>query len=239
VIDQPFAVDPDDALSQPTRARLFALLGELARPAGTVELAERLGLHPNGVRLHLERLEQDGLLVRESQPQPRGRPRDSWRIAPDAEPGGRAPSAYSDLVRWLARAIGSGSRGLGGIESAGREIGRELGSDQDTAGPEAFDVALAALGFQPQIHTYDAKHITVCLRNCPYRDAVRENQPVVCTLHRGITRGLVDVLYPRAKLTDFVPHDPDEAGCVIELRQPRPSASTKEGAVRGGETIRD
>jgi hypothetical protein len=27
----------------------------------------------------------------------------------------------------------------------------------------------------------------------------------VCTLHRGITLGLLDVLDPQAKLTDFVP----------------------------------
>jgi hypothetical protein len=46
---------------------------------------------------------------------------------------------------------------------------------------------------------------------------VRENQPVVCTLHRGITRGLLDVLDPDAQLADFVPRDPDKAGCLIEL----------------------
>ena len=46
---------PDDALAQPTRARLFAVLGELRRPTSTDELAERWGLHPNGVRVHLER----------------------------------------------------------------------------------------------------------------------------------------------------------------------------------------
>jgi hypothetical protein len=35
---------------------------------------------------------------------------------------------------------------------------------------------------------------------------------------RGITKGLLDVLDPRARLTAFVPRDPDEAGCVIEIR---------------------
>src|SRR4051795_8961165 len=39
-----------DALALPTRRRLFAELGELRRPAGTEELAARVGLHPNGVR---------------------------------------------------------------------------------------------------------------------------------------------------------------------------------------------
>jgi predicted ArsR family transcriptional regulator len=217
MIDQPSVLDPDDALSQPTRANLFALLGELGRPAGTAELAERLKLHPNGVRLHLERLERDGLVLRASDPQPRGRPRDAWKIAPDARPGGRSPRAYSDLVRWLARATGSGSRGLRGIENAGREIGRELGADQAAAGEEALQTAITALGFQPRVRARKGDKLTIALRNCPYEDAVRENQPVICTLHRGITRGLLDVLAPQSKLAGFEPRDPRVGGCLVEL----------------------
>lgn len=217
MIDLPRSGSPDDALSQPTRAHLFRLLGELGRAAGTVELAEQLGLHPNGVRMHLERLQRDGLLVRESEPQPRGRPRDVWKIAPDAQPGGRPPRAYADLVRWLARATGSGPRGLRGIEAAGREIGRELASGQGTTGEDAFQTTLTSLGFQPRVKAHTGERLTVCLDNCPYRDAVRENQPVICSLHRGITRGLLDMMVPGAKLAGFEPHDPDRAGCLIKL----------------------
>jgi hypothetical protein len=54
--------------------------------------------------------------------------------------------------------------------------------------------------------------------NCPYRDAVRENRDVVRTLHRGITRGLLDELSPETKLAGFVALDPYTAGCRIELR---------------------
>jgi hypothetical protein len=46
---------------------------------------------------------------------------------------------------------------------------------------------------------------------------VRENQDVVCTLHRGLTRGLLDQVSPTARLARFVPHDPDRAGCEIEI----------------------
>jgi hypothetical protein len=42
----PFAVSSDDLLVQPTRASLLSILDELKRPAGTVEPAERLALHP-------------------------------------------------------------------------------------------------------------------------------------------------------------------------------------------------
>ena len=217
-MDSPFAIAPDDVLAQPTRARLFTLLGELRRPAGTLELAERLELHPNGVRIHLERLEQAGLVERTRVRQLRGRPPDVWRIAADAQPGGAAPRAYQDLGRWLARAFASGSRGSKGIEATGREIGRELAPDGGPAGAHAFESSLIALGFQPSITRQDGEQTTFCLGNCPYREAVHENQPAICALHKGITQGLLDVLKPDAKLTAFVPHEPDQAGCVIEVR---------------------
>ena len=49
---------PHDALAQPTRAQLFTVLSDLRRSASTDELAERLALHPNGVRVHLDRLRE-------------------------------------------------------------------------------------------------------------------------------------------------------------------------------------
>lgn len=217
MIDLPVIVDSEDALAQPTRARLFALLSELGRPAGTVELAERLELHPNGVRLHLERLEEQGLVERARVRQRRGRPPDAWTIAAGAQPGGRAPHAYRDLGRWLARALKAGG-GLRGIEATGRQIGHELAPADADSDPDALQTALTALGFQPAVKRRAGDQMTVCLGNCPFRDAVRENQPAVCALHRGITRGLLDVLEPQANLTGFVPHDPDRAGCLVELR---------------------
>ena len=218
MVDLPLAVNPDDVLAQPTRARLFVLLDELKRPAGTVELAERVDLHPNGVRVHLERLEEAGLVARKRAPQPRGRPRDAWTIAPSARPGGNSPRAYSDLGRWLARAIAPRPGRLRDVEATGREIGRELARDEADAGAaDALDTTLMALGFQPDLKRDPEGRLTFCLGNCPYRDAVNENQEVVCTLHRGLTRGLLDVLEPKAKLAAFVPHDPYTAGCLIEV----------------------
>jgi predicted ArsR family transcriptional regulator len=193
------------------------MLGELGRPAGTAELAERVGLHPNGVRAHLERLERAGLVARARARQARGRPRDAWTIAPEARPAGHAPRAYAELVRWLARAMRTQAHSLRAVEATGREIGRELAPSDGPRGQDALQGAFAALGFQPQARRRKGDLLTVRLGNCPYRDAVRENQPVVCTLHRGITLGLLDVLDPQAELAGFVPRDPDKAGCVIEL----------------------
>jgi predicted ArsR family transcriptional regulator len=170
------------------------------------------------VRVHLERLAQQGLVERARVRRPRGRPPDAWTIASEAQPGGQAPRAYQDLGRWLARALRSRRGGLRGMEETGREIGRELAPKDRTRDPDALETALISLGFQPAIEASERDRVTICLGNCPYRDAVRENQPAICALHRGITRGLLDVLEPQAKLTGFVPHDPDRAGCEVELR---------------------
>ena len=158
-----------------------------------------------------------GLLVHRRVAQPRGRPRDEWAIAPAARPGGVAPHAYTALARWLARAIPATPGRLRQVEAVGREVGRELGSHTSAAPEQAIADALAALGFDPQVRTRTGGVLSCRLRNCPFRDSVRENQDVVCTLHRGLTRGLLDEIAPSAKLTRFEPHDPDRAGCEIEI----------------------
>jgi predicted ArsR family transcriptional regulator len=221
---------PGDALAQPTRARLFALLSEMRRPASTEELAERLGLHPNGVRIHLERLHDGGLVARRRERQGRGRPRDSWTISPEAQPGGDPPTGYAELARWLLRSLVSESARVRDVEATGRQIGRELARTNGGAtGERRMHEVLAALGFQPQREAVAGDRLTYRLRNCPYREAVRERQQLVCGLHRGITRGLLDALDPKTRLVGFVPEDPDVAGCLIQLRGPMAADAAQAG----------
>jgi predicted ArsR family transcriptional regulator len=220
-MDLPATVASDDVLQQPTRSRLFVLLTELKRPASTEELATRLGLHRSGVRVHLERLQGAGLVERRRVPQRRGRPRDAWSISPGAEPGGRRPRAYAELAGWLASAIPCRADRLREVETAGRRLGSQLAADEpDLPLHQSVQSIFAALGFQPRPAWTRAGTICFELGNCPYRDAVRANQPVVCALHRGLTQGLLDALEPRATLRAFVPRDPDRAGCLIELETP-------------------
>jgi predicted ArsR family transcriptional regulator len=212
------AAQPDEVLAQPTRRRLFMLLGEMGRSAGTEELAASLDLHPNGVRVHLERLREAGLVERVRTRQARGRPRDMWSLDPRAVASIQPQRAYADLGRWLARAISPARSSLRTVEATGREAGRAMAQDADAGSPETtMHATLAAMGFAPARLAEPAGALTYELCSCPYRDAVRENQPVVCTLHRGITQGLLDVLDPETQLTAFVPRDPITAGCRIEL----------------------
>ena len=209
-----------DALAQPTRARLFALLGSLHRPAPTEELAERVGLHPNGVRVHLERLAEDGLVARHRERRARGRPRDAWSINPDAQPGGDPPTAYAELALWLLRTLLTVHTRTRDVEAVGREIGRELpAGDEAVPAEQRFHDMLATLGFQPEREPATDR-LTYRLRNCPYRAVVHERQQLICGLHRGVTRGLLDSIDARTKLSGFEPKDPEQAGCLVELRGP-------------------
>jgi len=207
----------DDVLAAPVRARLFEAMGALRRPATTQELAAQVGRHPNTTRAQLQRLADAGLIERTVTRQDRGRPRDEWAITPDARPAGRPPQAYGQLSRWLARAAGAAGD-FAGIERVGREIGRELAPQPTPEGTAAaMQHALTALGFAPRAQRTAPDRLRFTLANCPYRDAVRQNQPAVCSLHRGITAGLLNRLDANARLADFVAKDPYAAGCLIEL----------------------
>ena len=108
------------------------------------------------------------------------------------------------------------------VEATGRGIGQALAGTGVAGTPEErMHRALAALGFRPSRQSdANGKALTYVLGNCPYREAVRENQRVVCALHRGLTRGLLDGISPATKLSAFVPQDPYVAGCQIRVSGP-------------------
>lgn len=216
-------VPAEDALAQPTRAQIFSFLVERRGPAGTEEIAAHFGLHPNGVRRHLERLEEGGFVIRGQVRKGQGRPRDNWTVSPDAHPGGDRPRAYADLASWLARAIPPTPTRIRKLERTGREIGRALAPAGGGDPVEAFRDTIAALGFQPTLEVKSQGGFTCSLGNCPYRSSVDERADVVCTLHRGITEGILAELDPGADLIHFEPRDPERAGCLIEVSDAGPT----------------
>src|ERR687894_606761 len=59
-------IEVHKALADDTRFRLFRYLGLSGRPVSVRELSTRLSLHPNTLRPHLRRLEEAGLVRRET-----------------------------------------------------------------------------------------------------------------------------------------------------------------------------
>lgn len=206
-----------------TEDRLVDALRAAGAPRDTATLADELGLHPNGVRLQLRRLERAGLVSRSRSAERPGRPKDLWALTTSAIAQADRPHTGWTMARTLARAIPATPANLAEVRSAGEAMGAELVEDlprppADDCLP-AIDQALEALGFEPEREPVEggARYV---LTHCPYAEAVKENPAVICTLHRGTIDGILGQLAPGARVTAFEPRDPAVAGCVVQIACP-------------------
>jgi predicted ArsR family transcriptional regulator len=185
--------------------------------AGTVaSLADRTGLHENTVRSHLDRLVRDGLAAREVEVRTvRGRPRHVYRaVLPPGGPedgreggrdGGPGPArgldeaaARAGLTRMLLAGYGAaeadvvvaarqaGEQLLGTLPGAPRPGGTGSQADQ----LRELTGHLDRLGFDPV--PADGPVPVVQLWRCPFLDLARARPEVVCAVHLGLARGVLD-----------------------------------------------
>ena len=204
------------ALGDNSRYAIFLELARSPRPLATAEVAEHLGLHPNTVRPHLERMREVGLLEVETDHRGGpGRPQHRYSTAADAPGLGLEPPAFPLLATMLLRAAGLGGAGADDAVEAGREAGRALASgrmvaadagrepDDEVPCIDALVAVLAQLGFDPArldeaspggetATTAATTTTTVAFAHCPYRDLAEANPTLVCGLHRGLVEGFVD-----------------------------------------------
>src|SRR5215211_3422939 len=111
-------------LGDNTRYAIYLELARAARPLVTAEIAETLGLHPNTVRPHLDRMREVGLLdvVTDAQGAV-GRPQHRYSLAADAPSLGFEPPAFPVLARMLLRLAATAHVPAGEAVEAGREQG--------------------------------------------------------------------------------------------------------------------
>ncbi len=191
----------------------------VAEGAGTVAaLADRTGLHENTVRSHLDRLVRDGLAAREVEVRAvRGRPRHVYRaVLPaggtdgGADPLGPGPArgldeaaARAGLTRVLLEGYGTGEadvvaaaraagqRMLGTLPGAPRPRASAPGSPADQL--RELAAHLDRLGFDPVPVDGPAPGVPVVrLWRCPFLDLARARPEVVCAVHLGLARGVLD-----------------------------------------------
>lgn len=181
-----------------TRGQVLAAVRASGRAVGIEELAERLDLHPNTVRFHTEALEADGMLRQEREQRVgRGRPKILYRPTRAGSRGGERN--YQLLAAMLVEHLALGSPDpLPAAREAGRRWGRRLAGDTDShragvTGDSSEPVAdvLGDMGFEPEPVPGG-----IALRNCPFREIVDDNQPVVCAVHEGMLEGMLERSLP-------------------------------------------
>ena len=184
------------ALGDSTRYAIYCELARSPRPLATAEVADALGLHPNTVRPHLERLREVGLLDVTTEVRTGvGRPQHLYAPAADAPSLGLQAPSFPRLARLLLRlAVTAGASGDEAAE-IGREQGRlDAAAQADAASClEALVAQLDAIGFDPVVSgSDDGDTAVVAFAHCPYRELAEAHPDLVCSLHRGMVEGLVE-----------------------------------------------
>lgn len=183
------------ALGDETRFSMYQELAGSTSALGAHELADRLGLHANTVRLHLERLREAGLVDVEAVHRGTvGRPQHVYSLAPGAPGLGFDPPSYTllaGLLASLAERLGAEAEDAAAAGHAwGAEAGRRTRSRSCV---KALANEMHRLGFDPsperQGNTTD-----IAFLHCPFRELAEAYPELVCNLHRGICEGVVETV---------------------------------------------
>lgn len=205
-----------------SRSRVLDVLQQSAAPLAINEVATAVGLHPNTVRFHLDNLVAQGFAAREREGRERpGRPRALYRATLDAQRVGQR--SYRLLAEILAgylakRGPESASAALHAGEAWGRLLTERPATSRHVDTGEATRQLVATLddiGFDPEaVRSGRSRH--VLLHHCPFREVAEKHRDVVCSVHLGLMRGVLDELDAPLAATRLEPLVEPNL-CVAEL----------------------
>lgn len=185
------------ALGDETRYAMYRELAASTVPLSAHDLADRLDLHPNTVRLHLERLREAKLVDVEALHRGTvGRPQHRYFLAAGAPGLGFDPPAHAllaGLLAALAEQVGAAGEDASDTGYAwGLEAGRRT---RTRSCLRALEAELDKLGFEPAVEPGDgtAEGATrIEFLHCPFRELAEAYPELVCNLHRGLCEGVID-----------------------------------------------
>jgi predicted ArsR family transcriptional regulator len=180
------------ALGDETRFSMYQELAGATAPLTATQLADRLGLHANTVRIHLERLRDAGLVEVEAVHRGTvGRPQHVYALAPGAPGLGFDPPSYTLLAGLLASIAERVGAEADDAVAAGDAWGVEAGRrTRARSCVKALAGEMARLGFDPANEQHGAV-TDIAFLHCPFRDLAEAYPELVCNLHRGICEGVV------------------------------------------------
>jgi len=224
-----------DALGD-SRARVLAVLQAAREPIGVSDIADRVGLHANTTRFHLDALVEQQLVERTTEDRELpGRPRTLYASTSDSTRTGRR--SYHLLAEILTSYLATHTKQP---EQAALEAGEAWGRFliERPAPFRRVDAAAATgqlvetlddLGFAPEAVTVGRKR-EIRLHHCPFRETAEEHSDVVCSVHLGLMRGMLtelDAPIEAERLDPFV--EPNL--CVTRLTtRPRAGSSAPRRA---------
>ena len=189
----------------PTRRKIYLMARESERGVTAAEVAERVELHPNVARHHLDKLAAGGYLdvVADGGAGRTGRPSKRYRASGkpiDLE----FPSRRHDLlVSLLGKALSLLPRAQAEAmaEEVGYEYGQELAAGMNPGdGHRSLQAALHAVADALTAHGFAAHAdqrpgmLAIIADHCPFGDLSTQH-PVICAVDRGMVRGMLQALH--------------------------------------------
>ena len=202
----------------PRRAEVLGLLRASTVPLDAPAVADRLGVHTNSARFHLEALVRLGLAQREAQERSTpGRPAVLYAASAAAPLG--AEASYRELASALADALTQRGRSpQERARRAGEVKGRAMAAAEDSAGQPPVDTVvrtLVRLGFDSRPA---ARGRRIDITPCPFRDLVEQHGDVVCAVHHGLMDGVLEQVEAPLEVDRLTPFaGPDR--CAATLRR--------------------
>jgi predicted ArsR family transcriptional regulator len=217
-------------LGDDTRFALYRELTLATTPLSAAELADRLRLHPNTVRPHLEKMREVGLVeVEPVHTGTVGRPQHRYAIAAGAPALGEDPPAHTLLAGLLATL----AEQVGAITDDAVDVGKAWGTKAATRTASGSCVArlsaeLDRLGFNPVAERADGEgNVRVSFLRCPFRELAEAYPELVCNLHRGLVEGFVQSA-GSGTVEDFhTLYDRDPCNVTVGVGYPKQQNSRK------------
>lgn len=193
-------LDVAKALGEETRFAIFRTIAGSSDPLTVKDLVERLSMHHSAIRIHLNKLEDAGLITSQKRHRPGavGRPQLAFLPNPNAISITLPPRDYRFLAR-LAMELATRESDADGIDAFGFAWGGDYIRDRGRGvhGPlpltEAIEVVRREMsdgGAATSVEHHD-EYSELLLHNCVFAELAPDFDLAVCTLHQAVLRGMV------------------------------------------------
>ncbi|MFC4062954.1 helix-turn-helix transcriptional regulator [Planomonospora corallina] len=221
---------PPTPVQRGRRAAVLQVLRGSDEPLGAAEVADRVGVHLNTARFHLDALVAGGQATRDTVPRTeRGRPKVVYTSV-----DGSAQAGDTRSFRLLAEILtGIVASSAPDPAAAALEAGRDWGARlADPPGPgERVDAdeaqrrivsGLDRMGFVPDADEQGDRR-ELRLHHCPFREVAQERREIVCVIHLGLMQGTAARLGAPLEVEDLTPFVRPHL-CVATLRRTGPDS---------------
>ncbi|SES83536.1 Predicted transcriptional regulator, ArsR family [Oceanobacillus limi] len=203
-----------NVLSDPTRFKIYEHIIEQQKEFTVSEISNQFEIHPNVARLHLTKLEDINLLI--SYPQKTGkggRPSRLYRLSDEVIELNFPHRDYRMLSSIALEAfIELGEPGKQALFQTGKKYGTKVIENYPANSSHTLTVeqkiqilegAGVVSGMYPKFsHNTKNNSISFEVNNCPFKEVVSKDQPMVCKMHQSFLKGMFEALFQDIELIE-------------------------------------